>query len=340
VTGSTDRPDTPAASGAPDEPAEMGTPRRSTRMVVLQSVLVVGLVVALVFYLQRDWPTVVSTFQSISPWSFAGGTLAATAGVTASALGWRGVLRSLGQPVRVAPALVVYLVGQLAKFIPGGFWAFLYQIALGVRRGLAKTPTGLAGPIAAGAGLATGAVVLSLGLSRIDVPLPWLYSILGAVPIIVALAVPSIVNRVVRWGLRVLRRGERDIRFSRRLILEILFWAMASWFCYGTQLLLLLSGTEHGLTILETTAIVAAAQSLGFLAVIFPSGLGVREAVIAAGIASVVPSTAAALTIALAARATSTLGDLIAAGASRLFERLTELRARRRSRDQERPSPR
>lgn len=323
--------------------------RRRVGMVLFQSALVVGLVVALAFWLQRDWPTVIETFASISPWAVVGGTLAATAGVVTSGMAWRGVLRALGQNSRIPPALVVYLVGQLAKFIPGGFWAFLYQIALGVRRGFAKTPTGLAGPIAAGIGLATGGVVLSLGLSRIDVPVPWLYPILGAAPIILALASPSLVNRVVRWGLRVvLRRGERDVVFTRVLLAQILAWALASWFFYGAQLLLLLSGTEHTLTIFGTTAIVAGAQSLGFLAVIFPSGLGVREAVIVAGLAGVAPSTAAALTIALAARATSTLGDLFAAGGSRIAEKALDIARSRHStrpaspteRDHDRPSPR
>jgi uncharacterized membrane protein YbhN (UPF0104 family) len=296
-------------------------PKRSFRMVLLQSVLLVVLAVAIGFWLQREWPSVQDAFASLSPWALVGGVLTATAGLIASAMVWRAVLRGLGQPSHVIPASVVYLVGQLGKFIPGGFWAFLYQIALGMRRGFAKTPTGLAGPLSAAAGLATGATALGLGLSRIEIPLPWLYPILGVAPIIAALIWPSIVNRLIRTFLRLARRGGREITFSRGTIAEIAVWSTLSWFCYGAQLLLLLGGVEHPLTLLETTALVAAAQCVGFLAIIVPSGLGVREAVIVAGLSGVA-NTGTALTIALAARATSTLGDFLAAGLSSLVERL------------------
>jgi hypothetical protein len=278
-------------------------PKRDRRMVALQSVLLVGLIAALAFWLSREWQSVVNAFESLSPLALVGAVAAATAGVFASGMAWRAVLGALGQKSTVVPALVVYLVGQLGKFIPGGFWALLYQVALGVRRGFAKAPTGLAGILAAGMGLATGATVLGLGLARIDAPLPWLYPILGAIPIVVALVWPPFLNWIIHNGLRLLRRGHREITFSRVKIAEITVWAIASWF-------------------------MAAAQSLGFLVVIFPSGLGVREAVLVAGLASLFSGTGtgtgtgtgAALTVALAARATSTLGDLTAAGIITLIE--------------------
>ena len=296
-------------------------PKKSFRMVLVQSVLLVVLAVAIGFWLQREWPSVQKAFASLSPWALVGGIVTATAGLIASALVWRAVLRGLGQPSHVIPASVVYLVGQLGKFIPGGFWAFLYQIALGVRRGFAKTPTALAGPLSAAAGLATGATVLGVGLSRIEIPLPWLYPILGIAPIAAALIWPSIVNWLIHTFLRLARRGDREITFSRATIAEIAAWSTVSWFCYGAQLLLLLGGIDHPLSLLETTALMAAAQCVGFLAVIVPSGLGVREAVIVAGLAGVA-NTGTALTIALAARATSTLGDLLTAGLSSLVETL------------------
>ncbi|HWL00887.1 MAG TPA: YbhN family protein [Microbacteriaceae bacterium] len=303
-------------SNALEHPARQ---KRNRRMILLQSVIAAGFLIAIGFWVALNWSTVANTFLSMSLGAIAGGVLAATAGLGASAMAWRAVLRSLGQPAGIVPASVVYLVGQLAKFIPGGFWAFIYQVALGMRRGLAKTPTLLAGPIAAGVSLAMGAVACSFGLARLDIPLPWLYPILGALPVIAAIVWPPFVNRIVRWGLRVLRRGERDIRFTRIGIAEIIGWSLLSWFCYGLQLLLLVSGEQHPLTILGTTAIMAAAQSLGFLAFIFPSGIGVREGVIVAGLAGVV-SPAVALTIALAARATSTMADLVAAGLARIIE--------------------
>lgn len=320
-------------SATPEANTEV--PKRDRRMIALQSVLLVGLIAALAFWLSREWPSVVNAFESLSPLALVGAVAAAIAGVFASGMAWRAVLGALGQKSTVVPALVVYLVGQLGKFIPGGFWAFLYQVALGVRRGFAKAPTGLAGILAAGMGLATGATVLGLGLARIDAPLPWLYPILGAIPIVVALVWPPFLNWIIHNGLRLLRRGHREITFSRVKIAEITVWAIASWFCYGGQLLLLLSGGDHPLSILETTALMAAAQSLGFLVVIVPSGLGVREAVLVAGLAGLFSGAGAgagaALTVALAARATSTLGDLAAAGIITLTETSQRAIAKKRS---------
>ncbi|WP_157981680.1 lysylphosphatidylglycerol synthase transmembrane domain-containing protein [Protaetiibacter intestinalis] len=324
---------TPPADDETSPAVEPGAAARRERLrrigaVVLQSAIVLALALALALWLQRDWDTVAATFATISPWSLVAATLSAMAGVVASAFVWRGVLGALGQPSTVVSALVVYLVGQLAKFIPGGFWAFLYQIVLGARRGFGRVATGLAGPIAAAVGLATGGITLSLALSRIAVPLPWLYPLIGTALLLVTLVSPALVNGVVRWGLRVvLRRGDREVSFTRPLIAQIIACALASWFLYGAQLLFLLSGTSHTMTILGATAIAAGAQSLGFLAVIFPSGLGVREAVIVAGLSGFASSPSAALAIALAARVTSTIGDLLAAGLSRLAEWLATRRS-------------
>ena len=99
-------------------------------------------------------------------------------------------------------------------------------------------------------------------------------------------------------------------------------WALVTWALFGAHLWFLANSlAEPGLGgWTRITAAMALAMTLGFLAFLAPSGLGVREAFIVAALTPAL-TPGAALGIALVSRFLFTLADLTAAGLAVLAAR-------------------
>ena len=93
-------------------------------------------------------------------------------------------------------------------------------------------------------------------------------------------------------------------------------WSLGSWAAYGLSLWILAIGVgaPAGKSLPLCLAGVALAMTAGFIVVVAPSGIGVREAVLVAALAPVL-TTSGALAVALVLRLLFTLGDFVAAAA-------------------------
>lgn len=91
-------------------------------------------------------------------------------------------------------------------------------------------------------------------------------------------------------------------------------WSLVSWLVYGVSLwvIAVAAGAPAGESLPLCLAGVALAMTAGFLVVIAPSGIGVREAVLVVVLAPVLAA-GPALGVALVLRAVFTVADLLAA---------------------------
>ena len=64
---------------------------------------------------------------------------AAFGGVLLAPLMWHTVLGGIGTSVRFKEASMIYLVGQLGKYLPGSLWAFVVQAELGKTAGVSRS---------------------------------------------------------------------------------------------------------------------------------------------------------------------------------------------------------
>lgn len=139
-----------------------------------------------------------------------------------------------------------------------------------------------------GAGLTVLLAFVSAGLV---VGAPWLgwlprwaqvaVVVLAAAAVAVVAAFPGPLGRVlgkVRWGSRRLVGGERPLTS----LVPAIGWSAAAWVCYGLHLWVLVVplglGGADGLRL--AVGGFALAWVCGFLAVVVPAGVGVREAVL------------------------------------------------------------
>jgi len=241
-------------------------------------------------------------------------------GLGAQTLAFRAVLADLGHPVTTRTAGKIYLVGLLGKYLPGSVWTFVMQMELGRRAGIPRARALLA-PLVCLAISTSAAVVLGLlglpALGGAGVP------VMVGVGVIALAAIVCAHPRVLTWLI------ERFLVLTRRPPLPspitwhgvgVCFaWSAVAWACFGAHLWLLTDAA--GLAGVPGLLICVGAFALGLtggiVAFLAPSGLGVRESVIAAMLLPYVP-VGVALGVALTSRLIFTVADVIAAGAAAL----------------------
>lgn len=306
------------AATKPLDPGVKATPARRWLFLAAR-LLITAVILAAVGYAVADqWPDVKDTIASIGWLSLALALLAALVGIAANVRAWHTVLGSLGQQAGVVESGRFYLVGQLGKYLPGSVWAFVMQMELAKRAGVPRA-VGFSGLlITLGLTTATSLLVGLFGLPALFAVggiTPWL--VIGLALIGLVCAVPPVLTRLVRLTLRLLRKRQVPLSLNWINVARISAWSALAWVMFGTHLWLLTNAVaEPGLSgWVRCVGAFALAMTAGMVAVVAPSGIGVREAVIVAALSAYLP-VGVALGLALASRLVFTVADLVAASAA------------------------
>lgn len=281
----------------------------------LSVLFVVLLSIGLVTVLRgQDWAPLARLTARLDPaeivLALGAAILINSVGLIFGALSWRALFIDLGAPVGTWTAVRIFFVGFLTKFVPGRFVALPVLVRMGkavdvgpvrlasvfVLSWTIVTLTGLTIGIAAGpavAGLSTG----------------WLLA--AALPTVALVVRPDLLNSGIRTGARLLRRPPPAVTASRSGIRRSIAAQALSWVISGHHLWLLavIAGAPPARSYLVCVAGFAVATVAGILVMIVPDGIGVREAVLAVGLATVMPLPLAT-TVVLASRVVSVLTDV------------------------------
>jgi hypothetical protein len=249
--------------------------------------------------------------------------VAALAGLFASAQVWRSLLTDLGSRLPMRPALHVFFLGQLGKYLPGSVFAVAAQMVLGRDQGVSRSRVGTASLLFMGVLVATGLLVSAVALPLTSPgALDAYFWVLLVLPVGLVCLAPPVLTRLVGVMLRVLRRDPLERPLSWRGIGAAVGWSLAMWAAYGVHVLLLvlpqraeLTGGAASLPLLALGGY-ALAWTVGFLFLLAPAGAVLREAVLVLALAPLLDKPAATA-VAVVSRGVMTLGDLLwgAAGA-------------------------
>ena len=260
--------------------------------------------------------TLVDQAHRLSISAVALAAVATVAGLGANLLSWRAVLADLGSRLPLTAALRVFFLGQLGKYVPGSVWPVVAQMELGKEHGVPRARSATAGLLTVALSLVAALLVaaVSLPFTSADALSTYWYVFL-AVPVLAVGLVPSVANRVLDRLFRLARRGGLSEPLTGRGVLWGLFWAVVAWVLFGVQVALLAHdlGAHAGKAVPLAIGAFALAWSLGFLFVLAPAGLGVREGAIVLGMSPVLNQDKALL-VALVSRALMSLGDGVLAG--------------------------
>jgi hypothetical protein len=263
----------------------------------------------------RSWNDVSTAISMIEPFELLIAEALILAGLGASVLTWRQGVAEVGMPVRLDAAARIYLLGQLAKYLPGSVWALAAQSELARSAGVPRSRGVAASFMAIGINVVTG---LAIGVALVPRVTEAGMKLTGVLALILAVCAcvlsPPVLTRLVDLGLRTVRRPALDRSVTWTGVGIATAWSVTSWICYGLSVWVLAvgMGAPASEALLLCVAGVSLAMTVGFMVVVTPSGIGVREAVIVGALSPVLDASDA-LAVALVARLLFTLADLIAA---------------------------
>lgn len=282
----------------------------------------VAVTVALGAYaVAREWAHVRSALASLGFLPVAGALAAVLAAMLAAMQVWRVLLAALGSPLPARPAARIMFIGQLGKYLPGSIWPVLAQMELGTGYRVPRHRSASASVLTMLLVLLTGLLTALVALPFVAGATSYVWALLAA-PVLLVLLIPRVLNAVLNRVLRLARRPPLEAGLTGRAIVGALGWSFVSWACYGVQIWLLATalGAPAGKGFLLALGGFAFAWTVGFLVVIAPAGLGIRDVLLALTLGLVITH-GAALAIALVSRVLLTIGDLVTAGIAAAFTR-------------------
>jgi hypothetical protein len=229
---------------------------------------------------------------------------------------WQALLAGLGSPLRTTTAGRIFFIGQLGKYIPGSVWPVLTQMELGARANVPRSRSGGASILTMILSLASGLLVaaVTLPFAHYSTDYDWVFIL---VPVILACLYPRVLNPLLDWLFKLTKRPGLDKPVTLTMLSKALAWSLLAWVANGVQIWILADklGAPAGRTVLIALGGYAFAWCVGFVIVIDPAGAGIREALLVAALAPVLPASPA-FALALVSRAVNTISDLLVAGAA------------------------
>lgn len=244
------------------------------------------------------------------------------------ALIWWWSLRFFGQPARPRAAVGVWLMAQIARYLPGGVWDTVGRVYLGGQAGLSRTRTGLSVVVEMVTQAVAAALVFLVSLlfwpdlayqsalaglqAQMD---RWAWAVVGLILLALVTLYPPLLGRLLNLGMRLLGRPAVQLPLRYRDVLALTGCHFVARSIVGAGFYLFCTALYPlPVALLPVTAgIFAVAWLIGFVIVFVPLGLGVREGIITALLAAFVPLPVATV-IALAFRVWISLRDLLGAG--------------------------
>ena len=300
------------------------SPKSSTKLLgsILRLVILIGLSAPLAYALYKQWVGVQATLTSIDWQHVAIGTLIQLVGLPVMGIISWVALRYLNARQSLLRVTGIYFISQLAKYLPGGIWAFpgravAYQ-AVGVEK-VASILSVMREVI----GLFLGASVMGLlgllqGLPVSDwINITTIFGILICIFLVILTQVPGFWSFLRRFkflqktNLSIFEtRGSRlDLRWlGYTFLLSLIYWIITGISFYYITLAVTPNGSSFSW--LQSASIFSLAWCAGFVVVLAPAGIGVRESALTLLLSQSMP-VSEALSVAIVARLWWTVTEAI-----------------------------
>jgi uncharacterized membrane protein YbhN (UPF0104 family) len=290
--------------------------RRRWGRAVAGTAFVLLAAIFLVLALRNQREEIGHSLEHMSLGAAALAEIALLVGLLFSLFSWQTILASLGHPLRLRESARVFFVGQLGKYVPGSVWPVVVQMEMGRAHDVPRTQMFSATAVATVIGLVAGAVV---GVSAVPALVSnggtsYLLALL-AIPVGLMVLHPRVLNALLRLGTRLLRREPPTDQFRIGTLSRAFGFSLVTWLCFGIHILVLAHSTGHtSMAKLVPLSIggFAIAWVAGFLFILSPAGVGVREAVLIVTLGPTLGS-GSATAVALVSRLLGTLADGVVA---------------------------
>lgn len=226
---------------------------------------------------------------------------------------WQAIIRYLRSDIAFSNAFWVMTASQTAKYVPGGVWFALGRVYLAKNKELSPETIGVSVIIETGLTFLVGILLffLALSLSRPENIVNYLL-LIPVFFFFLLVLYPPVLNRLVNLGLKIIKRPAIRFELSYRQLLRIAFYFLGLWLAQIIGYFLLINSIYPIPTgrIPSLAAIYIISWMAGFIVILAPGGLGVREGTMSLLLSALVPS-ALAIGISFISRVWITIFEIV-----------------------------
>jgi len=267
--------------------------RRRWLLITLQLVVALAVIGVMAYFVRGAWDDAGDRLLDANAFDLTLALLWLGAYYLLFVVGWIWILRAWGIRLSYFDALQAEMVSMLAKYIPGGVWTPAARVVAVRRAGITNTGLVLASILLeAGLSAVAGVLVFLLGLLSVGSTTMDLIPLLTFAVIVTICLHPRVFGRLTRVGFKPFG-GEPPPPLPYRTMLSLIAYYAMTWLVGGVALFFLVRSVGgdpevRDIAFLGGTAAVGAIVAV--LAVLAPSGLGVREASMYGLLLAIVPS--------------------------------------------------
>jgi len=281
----------PSPTTRPDASPRAARPWLRPLLRVAQVLLVAAAVYFLGAYLVRSWASVKDYDWTLRPGWLALSAVAFLLFYFMQAVFWWLLLRGFALHSPFPTAAATWAKSILARYIPGNVFMYLSRAWLCHAQGLPVDRVTAAMVYEQALGVCSALVAMALLFPFWEYHPGATALSLVAIPVLMALLHPRVFAPLSAWALRLLRRPPLDVTLGFAAVLALLGGFVVSWFVAGAGAWLLARAVT-GLAVDAMPLVIvtnALAYVVGMVAFVFPSGIGVREAVFTASLSRLLP---------------------------------------------------
>ena len=236
---------------------------------------------------------------SYRPWFLVYALCVALVSIFSNSLIWHYLAARNNCTIGLKQDIITRMYSEFGKYVPGralGFAMVLYSYA---QRGKGKKNVSACLFFEFIATLAASICVFIISLLFVDFHLSGVQKIVAAWIMLTLLVFlhPKILERALNWMIRFTRYEPVRLDVSYRNILNVVFFNIINWIVLGSAIYLLINSVialpiRYLLFVISSFAF---ASFSGFIAIIAPAGLGVREGIFIYFLSMIVPKSIAGI---------------------------------------------
>ena len=203
---------------------------------------------------------------------------------------WRAMLGAWGARLRFGEAARIWFVSNLGKYVPGKVWQLAAMVVMAQGRGVSPVAATGSTLVVNFANVVSGfAVVFATGATVLSLSARAGPAAGAAIALMLAaglLALPAAMPVLARWAGRITGRSLAAPRIPPRSVWVATGGTAVAWVLYGVAFHLFAAALLHVPTGATTAYIATYTGSylIGYLTLLAPGGIGVREAMLVAGL--------------------------------------------------------
>jgi glycosyltransferase 2 family protein len=288
--------------------------------ITLSLLIILAVSVFFTRELHKSWTNILSYELKLDPYYLLLSFFAIIASYLLTTYAWHVTLNALsqGNKINFAKSVATVNMSNLTKYVPGKIWSYALQMYWLVKVGFSKSLILYVNLINLIIALITATIlgVAYLLISPTGFPRSVVLAFFIALMILDILFIwfnSTLFKGFVFTINRLFKRNIQYFDVSKKLLLIIHVVHLLSAFCFGIGAYLICLGMGFSVEKSEIWLVMSSlmiSDVVGFLAIIVPGGLGVREWLMYA-ILSRLPSSAIPLILPLAARIVTMLADIL-----------------------------